>query len=45
VQLAKKLESIERWGKILTLLAVLTGLALAAAYIYQAWIGNSQYTG
>ncbi len=40
VQLARKLESIERWGKILTLLTV-----LAAAYIYQAWIGNSQYTG
>lgn len=45
MQLAKKLESIERWGKILTLVAVLTGLALAAAYIYQAWIGNSQYIG
>ncbi len=34
---AKKLESIDRWGKSLTVLLVLAGLAIAAAYIYQLW--------
>lgn len=34
---AKRLESIDRWGKSLTVVLLLAGLAIAAAYIYQLW--------
>ena len=33
----KKLDHVDRWGKILTIIAVVYGLALAAAYMYRAW--------
>jgi heme/copper-type cytochrome/quinol oxidase subunit 2 len=32
-----KLAMIDRWGKLLTVLAVVYGLALAAVYMYQIW--------
>jgi heme/copper-type cytochrome/quinol oxidase subunit 2 len=32
-----KLAMIDRWGKMLTILAVVYGLALAAIYMYQIW--------
>jgi hypothetical protein len=35
--LAHKLESIDRWGKTLTVVVVLSGLALACVYLYQVW--------
>lgn len=35
--IAQKLNSIDRWGKALTLITALIGLALASAYLYQAW--------
>lgn len=44
-QVAKKLEVIDRWGKILTVLVVLYGLGLAAAYVYNAWTDTSRYLG
>ncbi|HUO28298.1 MAG TPA: hypothetical protein VMU80_03700 [Bryobacteraceae bacterium] len=37
VGLAQRLASIDRWGKTLTVLAVLFGLALAGVYMYQIW--------
>jgi hypothetical protein len=38
VVIAKRLEIIDRWGKILTVLVILSGLALAGAYAYQVWV-------
>jgi len=36
--LAAKLEGIDRWGKILTVITIAMGLAMAALYLYQAWL-------
>jgi len=33
---AKKLDVIDKWGKILTVVAVVLGLAIAAAYVYDS---------
>jgi len=41
VALAHRMDAIDRWGKILTIVVVLIGLALAAAYLYQAWLDPS----
>ncbi len=38
VSLAAKLEGIDRWGKILTIVTVVIGLAMAALYLYEAWL-------
>jgi hypothetical protein len=40
--LAIKLEFIDKWGKILTIVAVGYGLILAGLYIYQVWVANSR---
>jgi uncharacterized membrane protein YdcZ (DUF606 family) len=37
ISLAHRLELIDRWGKTLTVAAVVFGLALAAIYLYQVW--------
>jgi hypothetical protein len=37
VVLARKMGSIDRWGKTMTVLTVVIGLGLATAYLYQAW--------
>ena len=37
VQMAAKLEVVDRWGKILTVIFAAAGLLIAAAYLYQAW--------
>jgi hypothetical protein len=39
--LARKMDAIDRWGKTLTILVVVIGLGLAAAYLYQAWLDPS----
>lgn len=39
---ARKLEVIDRWGKLVTLLAVLYTLALVGLYIYNAWMASSR---
>jgi predicted membrane protein len=39
---AHKLDQIDKWGKILTVIAVVYGVILGAAYAYQAWIETSQ---
>jgi hypothetical protein len=36
--LAAKLEGIDRWGKILTVITIAIGLAVATLYLYQAWL-------
>jgi uncharacterized membrane protein len=38
VALAEKLKVIDRWGKTLTVITVLIGLAMAAVYLYQAFL-------
>jgi ABC-type transport system involved in cytochrome c biogenesis permease subunit len=39
---AHKLDQIDKWGKILTVIIVVYGILLGAAYAYQAWIETSQ---
>ncbi len=34
---AQKLDVIDRWGKTLTVVVLVYGLALAAWYLYQVW--------
>jgi hypothetical protein len=35
-----KIQTIDRWGEILTVATVVCGLAIAAAYLYGAWQAN-----
>jgi hypothetical protein len=37
IQMAAKLEVVDRWGKILTVIIAAAGLLIASAYLYQAW--------
>lgn len=41
---AKQLAGLDRWGKILTVVLVLTGLALGIAYGLQIWETTSRQT-
>jgi len=41
ISVAHKLEQIDKWGKILTAIAVITGLILAGVYFYQMWVASS----
>jgi len=43
VELAHRLAIIDRWGKSLTVLAAVFGLALAAIYCYQIWNAVPSY--
>jgi len=40
-ELAKRLVMVDRWGKVLTVITVLVGLALAAGYLYNGWVDPS----
>jgi len=42
IAIARKLEKVEFWGKLLTVLLILYGLALAAAFSYRAWVESSR---
>jgi len=33
----RKLERVERWGKTLTVISLIGGLLLGAAFLYRAW--------
>jgi hypothetical protein len=39
---AGKLERIDKWGKTLTVVMFVTGLALGAYYMYLTWVSNNQ---
>jgi hypothetical protein len=39
---AHRLDTIDRWGKILTVLGTVSGVLLAGAYLYQYWVQSSQ---
>ncbi|HLK49676.1 MAG TPA: hypothetical protein VKT49_16150 [Bryobacteraceae bacterium] len=41
VQVAHKLDVIDKWGKLLTVIAAVYGLLLALAYTYQTWVRAS----
>jgi len=38
VAVASTLNRIERWGKVLTIITVVTGLALASLYLYNTFV-------
>jgi hypothetical protein len=38
VATAQKLAQIDKWGKLLTALAVIMGVLLGAAYLYKGWV-------
>jgi len=42
VEVTHKLERIDKWGKILTAIAVVYGLAVGCAYLYQSWVQLSR---
>ena len=37
-ELAIKLKAIDRWGKMMTVITVVVGLAMAAVYLYQQFL-------
>ena len=39
--LAQKLEVIDKWGKIVTVVTVVYGLILGVLYVYMSWVHNS----
>lgn len=45
VVVTQKLESIDRWGKALTIMLVLYGLLLAVIYGYQSFTQPTTYLG
>ena len=44
-QVFVKLNRVEFWGKLLTVVVILYGLAIAGAYLYHAWLQSSQVQG
>lgn len=45
VKLSHKLELIERWGKILTVVVVVYGLFIAGMYLYNIWQQGAKLPG
>jgi hypothetical protein len=39
---AEKLELIDKWGKIVTIVTVVYGVALGGLYVYQSWVQNTK---
>jgi hypothetical protein len=40
--LAGRVEFVDRWGKILTVVTLVCGILLAAAFLYQQWVTSYQ---
>jgi hypothetical protein len=40
VEIARKLEVIDRWLKILAIATLIVGLAIAAVFLYQGWVAS-----
>jgi hypothetical protein len=45
VIIAHKLEVIDKWGKLLTVITVVYGLLLAGAYTWQTWLSSNTPAG
>ncbi len=45
VKLSRRLEVIERWGKILTAIVVVYGLLIATMYLYYVWQQGNKLPG
>jgi hypothetical protein len=43
--LAHKLDLIDKWGKALTVIALVSGLLLATIYVWQIWVRGATLTG
>ena len=43
--LAQKLDQIDKWGKIMTVIAVVLGILVAAAYVYGQFVGRAIHGG
>jgi len=41
-EVAHRLEIVDRWGKVLTIIVAVYGVALAAFYTYQMWVEGSR---
>jgi len=42
VQLANKLEMIDKWGKTLTVITLVFGVVLAAFFVYHGWVAGAK---
>ena len=42
---ASKLEKLDKWGKLATLVAVIFGVIVGAFYVYTYWMTSSHTTG
>ena len=40
--MAHRLEVIDRWGKIVTVVTIVYGLVLGGVYAWQSWVQNSR---
>ena len=38
---AEKLEQVDKWGKLLTIIVVVYGILLVAIYFYRFWVTSS----
>jgi len=45
VEIAHKLDAIDKWGKLLTVVVVVYGLLLLAVYTYQTWLSPNTRIG
>lgn len=43
--LAHKLDQIDKWGKLLTIIAVVYGVIVGVAYVYQSYLQSTTSTG
>lgn len=44
IKIGKKLDAIERWAKILSVIAAVFGLLLACLFTYRAWVQSAYST-
>jgi hypothetical protein len=43
--LARKLTSVDRWGRLLIIATIVYGVALAGFYLYQQWVQSGKLPG
>jgi len=43
-QIAHKVDSIDRWGKLLTVVTAVLGAAIACVYLYQGYLASLKLT-